>query len=90
MRILLLALLMVFPFPSTVRAAEAAFPFAEATIDGLQARMASGELSARALTAAFPSPRRIPISVALAPSSISGQARRTAARKFLTPFSLNQ
>ncbi len=53
MRILLLALLMVFPLPSTVRAAEAAFPFAEATIDGLQARMASGELSARALTAAY-------------------------------------
>ena len=34
-------------------AAEPAFPFAEATIDGLQAQMASGKLTARALTAAY-------------------------------------
>ena len=36
-----------------VRAAEPAFPFAEATIDGLQARMAAGTLTARELTAAY-------------------------------------
>lgn len=34
-------------------AAEPAFPFAEATIDGLQARMAAGTLTARELTAAY-------------------------------------
>lgn len=40
----------LFGFANTLRAA---FPFAEATIDDLQQRMASGELTARALTAAY-------------------------------------
>jgi len=35
------------------RAAEPAFPFAEATIDDLQARMAAGTLTSRELTAAY-------------------------------------
>ena len=35
------------------RAAEPAFPFAEATIDSLQAQMAAGQLTARELTAAY-------------------------------------
>lgn len=35
------------------RAAEPAFPFAEATIDGLHAQMAAGKLTARELTAAY-------------------------------------
>eukprot|EP01036_Dinobryon_divergens_P020930 gene20930-28717_t len=35
------------------RAAEPTFPFAEATIDDLQERMAAGTLTARELTAAY-------------------------------------
>ena len=35
------------------RGSEAAFPFAEATIDGLQQQMAAGKLTSRELTAAY-------------------------------------
>ena len=38
---------------AAVHAAEPAFPFAEATIDGLQARMAAGTLTAHELTVAY-------------------------------------
>lgn len=40
-------------FLAAAAAARAAFPFAEATIDDLQRRMAGGELTARTLTAAY-------------------------------------
>src|SRR5215217_1703252 len=47
---LLLTLFFVTLIGPTLRAA---FPFAEATIDDLQRRMSAGELTARALTAAY-------------------------------------
>ena len=46
-------LLFVFLAVALARAAEPAFPFAEATIDDLQARMAAGSLTSRDLTAAY-------------------------------------
>jgi amidase len=46
-------LLCALALVSAVRAAEPAFPFAEATIEGLQARMAAGTLTAKELTAAY-------------------------------------
>jgi amidase len=49
MKRMLLATVML-GFAATLRAA---FPFAEATIDDLQQRMASGQLTARALTSAY-------------------------------------
>ena len=47
---LLLALL---PLAAALPAAEPAFPYAEATIEDLQARMAAGRLTSRELTAAY-------------------------------------
>lgn len=53
MRLLHLALLMSIASLKMAGAVEPAFPFAEATIDGLQVRMAAGQLTARTLTAAY-------------------------------------
>jgi amidase len=47
------ALLMSIASLAGLRAAEPVFPFAEATIDGLQAQMGAGRLTARALTDAY-------------------------------------
>ena len=45
--------LLACAFALTVHAAEPVFPFAEATIDDLQSRMAAGTLTSRELTAAY-------------------------------------
>ena len=45
--------LLACAFALTARSATPAFPFAEATIDDLQARMAAGTLTSRELTAAY-------------------------------------